>query len=150
MASRIRALLPMRIRQKLPQEVGVVEISASESMRLNRQYRKKRKPANVLSFRYSDAYGEILLCPEVIRREALENTGKVLKNTVSPEQSRGNARVKGHLFVIHMTWMIVHGMLHIAGVHHELSETEDRRSRAIEKDIVRKIFPKASLDFLSF
>lgn len=136
MASRVRTLLPMRIRQKLPQEVGVVEISASESLRLNRRYRKKREPANVLSFRYSDAYGEILICPEVIRREALKNTG--------------NARVNGHLFVIHMTWMIVHGMLHIAGVHHELSETEDRRSRAIERRVLRKMFPKASLDFLLF
>lgn len=141
MASRVRALLPVRIRQKLPQEVGVVEISASESMRLNRRYRKKRKSANVLSFRYSDAYGEILLCPEIIRREALEHTGNALKNT-------GNARAKGHLFVIHMTWMIVHGMLHIAGVHHELSETEDRRSQTIEKGVLEKIFPQASLDFL--
>lgn len=134
MASRVRILLPVRIRQKLPQEVGVVEISASESMRLNRRYRKKRKPANVLSFRYSDAYGEILVCPQVIRREALKNTG--------------NARAKGHLFVIHMTWMVVHGMLHIAGVHHELSETEDRRSRTIERGVLEKIFPRVSLDFL--
>ena len=134
MASRVRTLLPVRIRQKLPREVGVVELDASESMRLNRRYRKKRKPANVLSFRYSDAYGEILLCPEVIRRDALK--------TISA------ARRGADIFVIHMTWMIVHGMLHIAGVHHELSEGEDRRSRTIERGVLQKIFPQAPLDFL--
>ncbi len=117
-ATRIRAFFPAAIRRTLPREVGVFEITLSESLRLNRHYRKKRKPANVLSFRYSERYGEILVCPEVIRREA---------------------RVMGHSYDIHMTWMIVHGMLHVAGVHHEKSRVAAERTDRLEKRTLKQL-----------
>ncbi|TSC75008.1 MAG: pyridoxine 5-phosphate synthase [Parcubacteria group bacterium Gr01-1014_33] len=110
---------PLILRKRLPREVSIVEISEKESQRINRLYRKKNKPTNVLSFRYGSDYGEILLCPEVIRREARESG--------NPQEYQ-------------MTWMIVHGMIHLAGLHHERSEVLAKQTAKLEVAILRKIF----------
>lgn len=104
--------LPSSLRKKLPKEIAVVTMKEAESRRLNRIYRKKDKSTNVLSFRYDDTYAEILICPSVIRREA---------------------KKQGNTFDYQMTWMVVHGMLHIAGIHHEHSLAAVKRVEDFEK-----------------
>lgn len=148
--------LPLVVRKRLPREVEVIEISRREAKRLNQKYRRKNKPANVLSFRYgscigiskflrksataaSDAapakrglrgsaicakrrcpdYGEILVCPEVVRREARE---------------------QGNTYKYQMTWMIIHGILHLAELHHERSKKAARRVELLERQILNKLF----------
>lgn len=113
-----RKLFPAAIRSKLPAKIGVVSLSARESLELNRTYRKRRKPANVLSFFYSPEYGEIMVCPELIRAEA---------------------EAQGRSFRYQMTWMIVHGMLHLAGIHHEASAQAERRFEEIERRVLEKL-----------
>ena len=115
----LKRLMPRVFSKKLPQKIGVVKISESRSKKLNRIYRDKNKPANVLSFRYGSDYGEILVCPEVIRREA-----KKQKNT----------------YKYQMTWMIIHGMLHLAGMHHEKSKSASEKVEVTEKSILKKFF----------
>ena len=112
------------LRKKLPKEIVVKEISAAESRGINREYRGRDKPANVLSFFYSKEYGEILVCPEVIWREAKE---------------RGNTQE------FQMTWMIVHGMIHLAGVHHEKSAKAERKVEDMERKILGKLFPEKKI-----
>ena len=111
--------LPINIKEQLPNEIGIITVSAQESLRLNRMFRSKRKPTNVLSFLYSREYGEIILCPEIIRKEA---------------KQQGNTQV------FQMTWMCVHGMLHLAGLHHEKSDAVARKITRIEDAILQKIF----------
>jgi probable rRNA maturation factor len=86
-------------------------VSSAESRRLNRQWRGKDKPTNVLSFPFdesgvdSDAadamaalsLGDIAICAPVVAREAREQ-GKPL-----------NA---------HWAHMMVHGVLHLLGYDH--------------------------------
>ena len=86
---------------------------------MNREYREKDKPTNVLSFFYSKEYGEILVCPEIIVREAKE---------------------QGNTQEFQMTWMIVHGMLHLAGVHHEKSARAEKEVEKMERKILKKLF----------
>jgi len=112
-------VLPFTIRKRLPREIKVVEISKSESKSLNQKYYRKNRPANVLSFRYDKDYGEILVCPEVIRREAKE---------------------QGNAYKYQFTWMILHGMLHLAGMHHERSKTMADRMHRLEEELLKKIF----------
>ncbi|MBI3420847.1 MAG: rRNA maturation RNase YbeY [Candidatus Sungbacteria bacterium] len=114
-AARIRRMLPAGIVRKLPKKVLIIRISAKESTRLNAQYRNKPLPTNVLSFRYGPAYGEVLLCPAVIRAEA---------------KQQGNSYDK------QMTWMIIHGMLHLAGLHHERSEATRKRVEQLEQKLL--------------
>ena len=150
--------LPLVIQKKLPKEIVVKKISLVESRRLNREYRGKDKPTDVLSFFYPalfvssppaspelqrgerkrgsrikknldsrirgndkhiETYGEILTCPEVIKREAKE---------------------QGNTQEFQMTWMIVHGMIHLAGVHHEKSSIAEKKVGEIERKILSKLF----------
>lgn len=115
----IRKNLPSTLRKKLPQEVGVVEISPKVSRRLNKIYRNKDKPTNVLSFFYDKKYGEILLCLPVVRREA---------------------KTAGNTYKYQVTWMVLHGMLHLSGVHHEQSKNASDKAEKLEQQILSKIF----------
>lgn len=110
--------LPTAIRNKLPAEIAIVAVSEKKSLALNRQYRKKRTPANVLSFLYDKEYGEIIVCPAVIRREA---------------------RAQKHSYQYQMTWMVAHGMMHLAGMHHEESLGMQARFENIEQRVLKRI-----------
>ena len=107
--------LPLAIRKRLPKEITVIAVSPKESLRLNRRYRHKRKPADVLSFLYGREYGEIILCPAVIKKDA---------------KKQGNTQV------FQMTWMVVHGMLHLSGLHHERSRIITEKGERIEQEIL--------------
>jgi len=118
LARRIRLLLPRRISRKLPRRIAVIKVSEASAANLNRRYRLEQKPANVLSFRYGDGYGEILVCPAVIRREA---------------------RAQNNSFEYQLTWMIMHGMIHLSGLHHEKSGAKAAETLRIEQRILNKI-----------
>ena len=110
--------LPQAVLKKLPAEIAIVPVSEQRSLELNRTYRKKRNPANVLSFLYGKEYGEIIVCPSVIRREA---------------------RAKKNSYQYQMTWMIAHGMIHLAGIHHEDSLRTQARFEKIEAWVLKRI-----------
>lgn len=111
--------LPRYLKRRLPKDIVLISINSVESRKLNRLYRYKNKAANVLSFRYSPDYGEILVCPEIIRKEA---------------KSQGNS------YKYQMTWMIMHGMLHLAGIHHEKSRVIAGGVERLEQKILRALF----------
>lgn len=70
---------------------------------LNRDYRGKDKPTNVLSFPQSGALlGDVILARETIAREAKD---------------------KGASFEAHLTHLIMHGWLHLQGFDHQTDET---------------------------
>ncbi len=108
---------PKYNQKKLPREVALIEISKKTSQELNRRYRKKNKSTNVLSFRYGPEYGEILLCPEIIKKEA---------------------KAQGNTYKYQMTWMVVHGMMHLGGFHHEKGAAE--KAEKLEERILAKMF----------
>ncbi|OHA04337.1 MAG: rRNA maturation RNase YbeY [Candidatus Sungbacteria bacterium RIFCSPHIGHO2_02_FULL_52_23] len=116
---------PQAVRKKLPGEIAVVAVSEKESQALNRVYRKKNKAANVLSFWYSKEYGEIIVCPSLIRL---------------------HARAEGHTYQYQMTWMILHGTIHLSGLHHETSAGIARRIETLEQKILDSIFPHVPKD----
>lgn len=85
-------------------ELTIRIVDEKEGMTLNRKWRKKKGPTNVLSFPYSDEtglanglLGDIIICAPVIRREAKEQ-----KKT--PES--------------HWAHMVIHGTLHLLGYDH--------------------------------
>lgn len=79
-------------------------VGSAESRRLNREYRGKDRPTNVLSFPASGAerelggsLGDLVVCAAVVATEARE---------------QGKARAA------HWAHMVVHGMLHLHGLDH--------------------------------
>ena len=72
-------------------------INAKKSRELNKTYRGKNQPTNILSFPLSKNEGEILICKEVARKDA-------------PKFGKTFNEFLGFLFI--------HGMLHLKGMKH--------------------------------
>ena len=97
-------------------------VGSAESRRLNRSYRGKDAPTNVLSFpsseleRASDgALGDLAICAPVVAREA---------------------RSQDKPLVAHWAHMVVHGLLHLLGHDHQ-HDREARRMERAEVEILR-------------
>jgi probable rRNA maturation factor len=102
-------------------EVSVRLMSAAEIGDLNRRYRDKSAPTNVLSFPYDEdvaakvrVLGDIAVCTEVIEAEA-KSQGKAL--------------------AAHLAHMLVHGTLHLVGFDH-IQEDEAQEMEQIEVEIM--------------
>ncbi len=78
-------------------DLSIVYVDEKKSREMNKKYRKKDKPTNILSFALHKNTGEIVLCPKVIRREA-----KSFKKTFSR----------------YLGFLVIHGMLHLKGLKH--------------------------------
>jgi probable rRNA maturation factor len=96
-------------------------VGALESRRLNRDWRGKDKPTNVLSFPAAPEgfsgtdempLGDLAICASVVGREAREQ-GKVAR--------------------AHWAHMVVHGVLHLLGYDHE----DDADAQKMEGEEVR-------------
>jgi probable rRNA maturation factor len=108
-----RAALPAGSR------VTVRYVAEAEARRLNRQYRGKDYPTNVLSFPYGDAplQGDVVICAPVVAREAREQ-GKDVE--------------------AHHAHLLVHGLLHLAGHDHERT-AEAARMERLERRILARL-----------
>lgn len=99
--------------------------SDDEVHALNRQWRKRDKPTNVLSF------------PMLARAELLalapEGPPELLGDLVlAYETCAREADDKGVPLEHHAAHLIVHGLLHLAGYDHELGEAEAEAMEALE------------------
>jgi probable rRNA maturation factor len=83
-------------------------VGAREGRRLNRTFRGKDRPTNVLSFPL-DGEGDIVLCHPVVAREA---------------------RAQGKRIAAHYAHLVVHGVLHLRGFAHG-GEMERREVRIL-------------------
>jgi len=109
-------------------EVAVRIVGPEESRELNRVWRGKDKPTNVLSFPATPLdgarpdekvrlpLGDLVICADVVRREA----------------RRDGKRIEAH-----WAHMVVHGSLHLAGYDHETGERERMRMERREIAVLR-------------
>lgn len=88
--------------------IVVVFVDAPTSRRLNHKYRGKTYATDVLSFSgdQRELLGELVVCPEVIERQASEH------NLAYREE---------------LGYMCIHGLLHLLGFDHERGGAEERR-----------------------
>lgn len=92
-------------------ELTLRVVDSTESQFLNKTYRKQDKPTNVLSFpadhdptfklpvQFQQQLGDLVLCHNVIKAEALAQNKALLD---------------------HYTHLIIHGILHLLGHDHQL------------------------------
>lgn len=102
-------------------QISIKIVSLDEMRSINLQYRQKDKPTNVLSFPSNlpeglpiTFLGDLVLCPQVIEQEALEQN-KSLES--------------------HWAHMMVHGTLHLLGYDHEI-ETDAQKMENLEINIL--------------
>jgi probable rRNA maturation factor len=88
--------------------VNLRVVGEREGRLLNRTFRKKDRPTNVLSFSYGKE-GDVVLCHPVIAREA-----RAQRKTVAA----------------HYAHLVVHGMLHLRGYDHGKKAQASRMQEA--------------------
>lgn len=100
-------------------ELTIRIVDEAESQALNRDYRQRDQPTNVLSFPFeappgavSELLGDLVICAPVVAREASEQ-GKPLD--------------------AHWAHMVVHGVMHLLGYDHERDD-EAERMEALEAE----------------
>jgi probable rRNA maturation factor len=94
--------------------VSVLVTSNRELQELNRRFRRKNKPTDVLSF-------------PAIPGLAQKFAGDV---AISAEIATQNADELGHTAAEEIRILVLHGMLHLAGYDHELDNGEMEREEA--------------------
>jgi probable rRNA maturation factor len=121
-----------------PAEMSLVLADDALVQTLNRDYRDKDKPTNVLSFALLDGsddsdddtddvlareegmpilIGDVILAFETVQREALE---------------------QGKSFGDHLTHLVIHGVLHLLGYDHQSDPDADRMER-LETSILARM-----------
>ena len=85
-------------------EVTIRIASENESQSLNKEYRGKDKPTNVLSFPFEapaglniPLLGDLIICSDVVQQEAIQQNKRLLD---------------------HWAHMVIHGCLHLLGFDH--------------------------------
>src|SRR3990167_6676651 len=86
-------------------EVSITIVSKRQSQQLNKKYRKKNKPTNILSFWYdlipgikTKSLGDLVICADVVKAEA---------------------KSQQKLLASHWAHFTIHGVLHLLGYDHE-------------------------------
>lgn len=102
---------------------------------LNKTYRGKDKPTNVLSFPVADmpaaAGGEPIWAGD--GRMTLLGDVVLAQETVA-----GEAEAQGKSFADHLSHLVVHGILHLLGHDHEV-DVEADEMEALERDILEDL-----------
>jgi len=99
-------------------EVSIVLTNDIEIQKLNKQYRGKDKPTNVLSFEQElPILGDIVLAYETIKKE-------------SKEQNKS--------FKAHFTHLLIHGLLHLLGFDHQAQQDADKME-GLEIELLKEL-----------
>lgn len=109
-------------KKSLDSDISIAIVSPQKIRSLNKKYRKKDKPTDVLSFVYSqhkkNFSGEIIICPRIVKK---------------------NSKDAGENFQKELKKVLVHGALHILGYDHEKSAREEKIMRKKEEFYFKKI-----------
>ena len=101
-------------------ELSILLVSDREMRRLNRRWRGKDRPTDVLSFPQDEGrsalLGDVVISVDTARRQAAEGA-----TTLGREADR----------------LLIHGLLHLLGYDHERSPAEARRMQRRERALAR-------------
>jgi probable rRNA maturation factor len=117
MASLERFALTAKRAARLRGEVAILVTNSASIRRLNRDFRKKDKPTDVLSFPSAaeGLAGDIAISSQIASRQA---------------------KALGHTLGTELKVLILHGMIHLAGHDHESDEGE---MAALEAKLQKKL-----------
>lgn len=89
-------------------EITIRIVDAAESQALNKEYRHKNKPTNILSFPFvappgitTNILGDLVICAPIVKQEAIEQHKKI---------------------TAHYAHLTIHGVLHLLGFEHDTAK----------------------------
>ncbi|GAA6173165.1 rRNA maturation RNase YbeY [Colwellia sp. KU-HH00111] len=105
-------------------EITIRLVNTDESQELNKQYRHKNKPTNVLSFPFEvpegielNLLGDLVICSQVVEQEA---------------------KAQNKSLFDHWAHMVIHGCLHLLGYDH-INDTDANEMEMLEVQILAKL-----------
>lgn len=108
-------------------EVSLTLTDNEEIHRLNRDYRGVDRPTDVLSF------------PQFEREEAIPEGASLGDIVISLPRMAAQAQEYGHGQRREFCFLFVHGLLHLLGYDHEISEEEEKRQFARQDEVMDAI-----------
>ena len=130
----VRMSVLARLAQQILDLVGEHEVELSLEIigngrmrRLNREFRGKDRPTDVLAFPLRESLGP---------RSSLLGDVVIALPTAAKQ-----ARALGHSLDEELVCLLTHGILHLLGYDHECGEREARRMRRKEKIVLHKVRP---------
>ena len=108
-------------------ELSILFVDDRRIQDLNREYRHKDRPTNVLSFAMREGdYAQV--SPHLL--------GDVV---ISVDTAAAEAQKAGIGLGEHMAWLLIHGILHLFGFDHERSEQDAAKMETRTLDLMKKI-----------
>lgn len=115
----------------LEKELTIVFLDQIKARELNKKFRGRNYATDVLSFGVNDdsnaggaeILGELVICPEVISRQAKEHSLLVREE---------------------LGYMVLHGVLHLLGFDHEKSKKEAEKMFALQDRIFEALLKRVA------
>jgi probable rRNA maturation factor len=96
---------------------------------INRRYRNQDSPTDIITFAYREN-------PFPQNSSEVEHLGDIY---LSLERAFENSLEYGVDFISELKLLLVHGVLHLIGYDHELSERDDKKMRDREQEILKML-----------
>jgi Predicted metal-dependent hydrolase len=103
-------------------ELSIVLVSDAQIKRLNKLYRNKDKPTDVLSFPIGEKVEDWLILGDIV---------------ISVDTARRQAQELGHSLEEELKRLLVHGLVHLLGYDHELGGEEEKKFFELEEFVLK-------------
>jgi len=114
-----------KLKVKKGGEISLVFTDEKTIRRLNKKYRKKNKPTNILSFVFADKKNFVSPSSQGLKGEII----------ICPAQAKREAKKEGISLRSKITLLIVHGLLHLFGFDHK-NKNQREKMEAKEKELI--------------
>jgi probable rRNA maturation factor len=105
-------------------ELSIVLVSDPQIKRLNKLYRNKDKPTDVLSFPIGEKVKGWLILGDIV---------------ISVDTARRQAKELGYSLEEELKRLLVHGLVHLLGYDHELGGEEEKKFFELEEFVLKGI-----------
>lgn len=105
---------------------NIVIVDNNKIREINKEYRKKDKVTDVISFAFEDN--------KDIEYESFRFLGEIY---ISLEKAKEQAKEYGHSEQREICYLIVHGLLHLLGYDH-INKTDKEKMRSLEEEILNE------------
>jgi len=103
-------------------ELSIVLVSDPQIKRLNKLYRNKDKPTDVLSFPIGEKVNGWLILGDIV---------------ISVDTAKRQAQELGHSLEEEIKRLLVHGLVHLLGYDHELGGEEENKFFELEEFVLK-------------
>jgi len=105
-------------------ELSIALVSDAQIKRLNKLYRNKDKPTDVLSFPIGEKVEDWLILGDIV---------------ISVDTAKRQAKELGHSLEEELKRLLVHGLVHLLGYDHELGGEEEKKFFELEEFVLREL-----------